>query len=279
MTPGDENILATLNLLVFLHHARKENNLNLSEEEKHLILVKQEYLNKGGISLPVFHNTLKILDKKGYLMGVSIVDDDFHEKVKGFTSEEGFGEILSKIPDVNVDFFTPNGKQFIADLVSSKIPPQYTFDVKAFEEEKITIKEVLEQTRDIFQVHNNDLVSYVILLPFRSIEKLLEKMNDGRSFEEIQDSDIWYNRSAYEFHIGDVIVPVSYQGKPNIEHDVLLKLTDSLKDGVIWFDEINTYKPRSLKDALTKFVNKNEKLSQIFTVHSNRLEFRKDIFN
>jgi len=268
----------TVNLLVFLYHAKKENCFNLPEQEKNLLLIKQEHLNKAGITLPIFHNTLKLLDKKGYLMGLTVVDDDFHTKAKDFASGDGYNEILAKIPDINAEIFSPEGKNMFAERISDILPPQYHFDMEAFSNEKITVKDLLDQTKDFFKIYSDDVVSYVMLFPFRSIEKLLQQMNIGRSFDDIQDSGIWYDPNKFEFHLGKEIISTSYQGKPNIEHDVLAKLEDNLSDGVVWFDDIDSYKPRPLKDALIKFVHKHEQLKEIFSVYADRLEFNKKAF-
>lgn len=278
MKPRDENLIATTNLLVFLYRARKENSPHLSAEERQLLLIKLEYLDKAGITLPIFHNTLRLLDRKGYLMGVSIIDDDFHKKIKEAVSDRGYEEALSQIPDLNAEFFTPEGKKKILEKLSGITPPQYEFNADGFKNEKVTVKQVLDETRSVLKTHQDNIVSYVMLWPFRSVETLLDKLNDGENFDDIQDSGVWYDPLKYEFHLGNEVVPTSYQGKPNIEHDVLVRLPDFLDDGVIWYDEIDSHKPRSLKDALTKFVRKNEQLEKMFTVHKDRLEFDKLAF-
>lgn len=278
MTPGDQQMYTTVNLLVFLYHARKENGFNLSEEQQYMLLLKQEYLDKAGITLPVFHNTLKLLDKRGYLMGFTVLDDEFHSKVHEFLNDDTYNDMLSKIPDLNAEIFTPDGKEKMAEKLREITPPQYHFDEEGFKDEKITIKEFLDQARGLLKNHRDEIISYVFLLPFRSVEKLLEQLNAGRSFDEIQDSGTWYDPIKFEFHLGDQTIPVSYQGKPNIEHDVLAKLDDNLSDGVVWYDDVDSYKPRPLKDALIKFIDKHKQLGEIFIVHADRLEFDKKAF-
>ena len=70
MNPKEQNIINTLNLLVLLFRVRKQAIPKLTDEQQHTLKVTKEHLATAGIAIPVFINTLKTLDDKGYLRSI-----------------------------------------------------------------------------------------------------------------------------------------------------------------------------------------------------------------
>jgi len=278
MSPKDTNILNALNLLTLLFRSNKQKSPKLSEEETHTLTVTEQLLAKADINLPVFLNTLTTLADKGYLFAVGIHDDEFHEKIREGFKEESYNQALEEISKAGIDKLTVQQKTVIAQAFQKMMPANAQVDLDDFINDDISIKEILDDARNVYKDHKDGEVAKILLMPFRDIDVLLTKMNDGKSFDEIQDSEIWYDEKNLEFRIGDIKILTKYQGKPNVEHYVLILIKDSLNDGVIWYDDIEQRSARSLKDSLLKFINKDQRLQDVFTVHTNRLEFSKEAF-
>lgn len=279
MTPKDQNILSVVNLLVLLFCARKQHLPKLPEEDQHLLTVTKEHLQGANLSIPVFVNTLKTLHERGYLIAVSIFEDEYHEKIRDVFKDGNYNLLLEQLSVHKNNELTIEQKRIIAESFQNMAQPNSRVSNDAFLDEKITFTDLLSDTKRILDDHKDNDVSHVVLMPFRDIEKLLGKMNNGKSFDVIQDSRIWYDNTKYEFHIGDTIIPISYQGKPNVEHVVLDLLQHNMRDGVIGYEDIDGYSPSSLRGALMRFVNRNAKLKKIFKVCRDRLEFDKEAFN
>lgn len=278
MSPQDQNILDAINLLSLLFRARKQKLPKLSDEEQHTLTVTKEHLAGADISIPVFLNTLKTLNGKGYLTSIGIFENEYHDKIREVFEEKKYNSIIQELSKHSLNNLPAEQKEAIAEELRRMAPPNVEVDTDSIIDQEINLTDFLDEGRKVFADHKDDDVAVVLLVPFRDIDTLLEKMNAGESFDEIQDSCVWYDPEKYEFHVGEDVVSTAYQAKPNVEHDVLSRLVEDLDEGVIWFDDIEHRTPRSLKDALLKFVDKNDKLKEVFAVHHDRLEFDKEAF-
>lgn len=275
MTPKHKNIYEVVNLLVLIYSSQK-NDPKLSEEQKLLLAIKEHHLEQAKISLPVFHNTLRYLYKRGYIQAIPILDNSEHDEIEKFISDKGYSEVLSHIPQNDPEFLTEQGKEKIAEDFQKVIPPNYRLDKSALNQDDTTQKEFLNFTRNVLKYHSRDVVEYVAVWPFRSVERLLEKLDEGQDFDEIQDSGTWYDPINYKFHFGNIVIDTSYQGKPNTEHFVLELFNEYVDDGVIGFEDIHAHTPPALKRAMIRFIDKDHKLKQLFTVHSTYVTINKD---
>jgi len=274
MNPRNENLLKTLNLLTLLFNVKSENS-TLAEEEQHTLHITKEHVVDTNLTIHTFINTLKLLSDKGYLRQLSIFEDKYRGDINNFYSDETNNDLIKQL-SVNPEISNKLKESLIDDLKKAGIK----VDIEEMKDQDISIEDLINDVKPHFQtLTDKNNVSLILLMPFRNINHLLKRMNDGKDFDDIQDSEFYYNSDKYEFHAGDDVISVSYQSKPNIEHDVLIRLRDEQSNGMIWYDDVDSYKPRALKDALIKFVNKNKKLSEIFTVHSDRLEINKDYLN
>lgn len=278
MTPKNRNILDVLNLLTLLFRVRKQAFPKLSDEEKHTLTVTKEHLQGANLSIPVFINTLNILANKGYLTAVSIFEKEYHQKMRDAFVDDNYNLVLEELSKHGLDKLSNEQKIALGQSLEKIAPPQYKLDTDALLKTDISYKDFLDDAKIAFENHTDEDVSKIILFPFRDIDFLLEKMNDGMTFDEVQDSSIWYDSMKYEFHVGDDVIPTSYQGKPNVEHYVLEKLHDCLDDGVIGYEDVDGHKQESLKSNLQKFVKKHKRLRKIFKIRKDRLEFDREAF-
>jgi hypothetical protein len=278
MTPIENDLYKTLNLLVMLSRSRRQLFPKLSEEEKATLMISKQILHDSGLTIPEFTNCLHLLGEKGYTWHMVFFDDHLRSQIDGFVNGSEYDGLIDKLKALDTPEFSDKLKASVVQDFEKIMPAGSIIDQEMVKSDDITFSQAFDEGIQKYKKMRTEEVALVLLMPFRNIEKLLEKIQSGKSFDEIQDSSIWYDTTKYEFHIGDEIIPTSYQGKPNIEHTVLEKLNECFDDGAIWFDDFSDYKPRALKDALSKFVNRNEGLKQVFTIHSDRLEFAKEAF-
>lgn len=278
MTPQDQNILNTLNLLAMLFNANKHKVPKLTDEELHTLTIKKEYLVNDNISLSILSNTLQTLANKGYLIANTIFDSEYHEKIREAFSDEVYGPAMKQLEECGKNLLTQEQKIQLLEAFTKITPLGMEPDAEAFLSEDVSIVNMFDGAREAFKNHTDDVIAKVVLMPFRDINKVLKQMDIGKSFDEILDAEFWYNEEKYEFYLQDSVISTAYQDKPNIEHYVLRLIPEHLYDGVIWYDEVEGRTSRSIKDALRKFVSKDKRLESIFKIHSSRLEFDAGVF-
>ena len=261
-----------------LFKARKLTVPKPSEEEQHVLTIIKEHVTDADITIPALYNCLDALDRKGYLVAFVLHEQELRNDMQKLYGSTQFEKTVAELKKLEGNTLSVEQKQKIADALKKRLPPGMDFPEQDFLNEELSISNLLEETRDVIEYQKEDMVATIVLLPFRSIEWLLEQMNTGLPFDDIKDPGVWYDPSKYEFHIAGETISTSYQGKLNIEHDVLMQLHNFLDDGVIYYDEIDTHKPKAIKDAFTRFIKKHPELPNIFTVHLDRLEFDKTSF-
>jgi len=283
VNPKERNLLDALNLLTLLFRARKQSIPKLNDEQQHTLTVTKEHLALAELSTPIFINTLKTLHERGYLMAVSIFEDKAHLVIQESFSDEKYSEILKEIEKVDTKEVQEKLKLGIADVLEKMKPANQQFDRDGFMNEKVTIKDLLETTREVLKNHTNEDVSTVILMPFRSIERLLEKMNEGITFDEVRDAGVWYENDAGLLHFDEQSISTNHTRKRYV-HFALQSLFGQFKNNQIDFVEIPEFDDakgkekelKSFRDSLSSFIKKHKRLSEIFSVHSTYLEINEE---
>ncbi len=277
MTPREQNILAVLNVLRLLFHARKQVP-HLKDEEQHTLRITYEHINLSALTVPVFLNTLTQLDSKGYLVGFYVFEQKAHPEIQKFLADENYEKVLNELANLDTTDFVEALNLAGTDMIEKTIPANIFIPKEVFLENDMNIKDVLDAARDAIKGNPPEVVATIVLSPFRSIERLLEKMNNGISFEDVKDAGIWYDPERYEFHFDDQTVSVGYQNKPNKEHFALKALFNQFSENRIDYTDIPEFEQNkmkaekiSYKDALNRFVKKHPRLSQIFSVHADHL--------
>lgn len=149
--------------------------------------------------------------------------------------------------------------------------------------EKVTIKDLFETTREVLKNHTNKDVSTVILMPFRNIERLLEKMNEGTTFDEVKDAGVWYENDEGLLHFDEQSVSTKHTRKRYV-HFAFQALFNQFESNQLDFVEIPEFddakgkekEMKSFRDALSSFIKKRPRLADIFTVHSTYLEINEE---
>jgi hypothetical protein len=282
MTPRDKNIYSTVNVLCMLFDARKIVP-NLSDEQSHTLTVSKEHLTDADISVPVFVNTLKVLDEKGYLFGVSTFGQEARDELKKLQSNPEYEKILSELDKIDLSGFESEAKNMMSQVISKRMPPGCEFDHDEFMKESGDFKEWLTNAKEALREMNDETISTVVLMPFRSIERLLEKMNSGIKFDDIKDPGIWYENDNGAFHFDEQTVSTQHNRKRYV-HYALQALFNQFENNEIDYVDIPEFddskgmekEMKSFRDALSGFIKKEDRLKEIFTVHSTHLEIHEE---
>ena len=277
MSPQDQNILNVLNLLTLLFRSQKQNSPRLSPDQQHTLRVTKEHLVSNEITIAVFINTLNILSDKGYLLSVAIFEEKFHSEIREFYGDK-YPVVIEQLNKLDLTDAMKTAKEKMADTFEKMKPADYVFDREEFVKSDMTFVDLLQDVKPLYENHTNDDVALVILMPFRSIDRLLKKLNQGMKFDDIQDAGIWYDSQNYLFNISDRTIPTSHQNKPNKEHFALLALFSTPEQRIIDFDDIpefdssNENERKAYYDALNRFLKKDSELPKIFDLHKGHLE-------
>ena len=244
MTPREQNLFRTITLLTMLFRSNKRKVPTLSEQEQHTIIVTKEHLQNEQLPLSAFVNSLDLLDQKGYLMAHSILDQKEHMQLQETLSDENYRAAVKELEAEGQPQLSPELKESIFTVYKNAAPELGKEEKQEFIDQKITYQELIDLGRDTLINSTGDEVSYVVLLPFRNLETLYEKMADGQKFDDIQNASIWYDPNQKVLHANGKKIQTHYQAKANIEHDVFLLIPDSLDEGTVWFDDIPNRKAR-----------------------------------
>ena len=282
MNPGDKNVYDATNILCMLFDARKIVP-NLSAEQKHTLHISKEHLSGANISVPVFINTLKTLDEKGYLFGVSTFGQDARDELKKLQNKHEYENILAQLDKIDLTNFESEAKDMMSQTLSKKMPPGYEFDVDGFMEESGGLKEWIELTKEALIEAGDETISIVVLMPFRSIERLLEKMNSGIKFDDIKDAGLWYEQDNGTLHFDEKTISTQH-GRKRYVHYALQSLFNQFENNEIDYVDIPEFDEaretelelKSFRDALSSFVKKDSRLKEIFTVHGTSLELHEE---
>ena len=255
----------------------------LSEELKHTLKITKENLASADLTIPVFINTLAELTRKGYLTALSVFEDKYHPEILKFLDDAEYAKTLKELEKIDTSAFIEKYKMAIADSLQETAPANVQGIREEILSEEIDIKTLLDTSREALQGYTPEVVSTVVLSPFRDIERLLEKMNDGIAFEAVKDAGIWYDSIAHELHIDDTTISTSYQNKPTKAHFALQALFKQFGEPQIDYvdipefdlDHMDTEK-KSYRDSLNRLLKKHPRLKELFTVHTGHLSIQGD---
>lgn len=272
MTPGEKNILDTLNLLVFLLRSQTHIISITGKGERNIIYVNKEDLAEAGLSIPTFINTLELLTDKRYLISAPTIESKDYHTIK---------EVFSKFRDEDIQVLDQKLKDAF-DKVSQKILPVNS-EFNLSDSKHISVKDMFEQTEKLLKSSDKSSFLIITLMPFRSISRLLEKLNSGISFDDIQDDEIWYDNQNLKLHVGKKVVNTSYKGGPSRAHFLFDFLFNKSKDLIVDYSDISqfdmenkTKENRAYADSVRNLFRRNKWLKPVFSVHSDRLEVNKN---
>lgn len=272
MTPHTSGLYKTLHLLVMLWRSNRQRIPKLELAEQAVLKINRQVLRDAGLTVPELANYLTWLAERHYAEGIVIFHDKYRERVKKEMDGDAGKRITVALQTLDKEAGDGKAKQMVIEHIKSKLPHHMELDEEEVEADGVSMSDLSGEGYKLFKRLQPDEISLVVLFPFRSVERLLERIGDGEKPSEIKDEGTHYDHEKHIFYIGEEPIPVSHQGKENIEHHVLIHFEQAKKTGKIWFDDIDGFRPNSLKRAMYRFLEKDKRLEALFSVHRDRIE-------
>ena len=279
----DEIIRKTASLLS-LHFQQKRMFTLPKTEERYTLHIKKEHISDAGLTIPDFLLSADILAEKGYLVCSRLVDENNRNIMKQFIDDPSqFPEINAVMEKLN----QPDTLQKLHDdvMVAFKNvkPKNMEMDLRDDEKPDYTMEDVLNDGIKGIGTDLIDLVAVVILMPFRDIERVYNKMQSGLTFDQVKDPGLWYEADKYTLHFEDKEIILEHQNKPNISHYALMALFDK-KEHFLDYVDIPQFDPqkdrddekRTFKDSLHGLLKKHPELVPVFTVGTHTFSIYTD---
>ena len=93
-------------------------------------------------------------------------------------------------------------RKYFKPLIKTLVPQKHVRNVSEVIEEEVTLSELFADSNKNFEGHTEENVSYILLSPYRDLNRLLSKLNEGESLKDIQDQELWFdplNDTLYYF--------------------------------------------------------------------------------
>lgn len=281
MNPTEQNVFKTLNLLMMLSRARQQFSHGFTDEEKATLFISRQILADSDLTVPELANSLQRIAKKGYIWHMVLFDEHLRSQINDFIGSDQYQDILGKLgKELDTKEVSKKLHKATIDDFSKMIPPSVNINPDDTEEELPKFTELFEDGLEVFKKLRPDEIGFVLLMPFRNIEMLYQKVGAGERFDDIQDDGFWYDNKNLEFHIDGQIIKTSYQNKPNLVHTVLNAFFSKPDISKVEYEEMIGFDVTkgngAYRDAMRKFVKKHPKLKDMFSVHEYDTEFHPD---
>lgn len=283
MSPKDQNILETLNILTLSYRSQKTCLLPLSEEQRHTLFITKENVEGTKISIPTFINTLETLATSGYLSYTPMHEQKFHDEFKSFIDSPLYSDAINQIKSSQTEEATLELKSGIATIFENTIPKDYSYDKDGLMAEPLGIADLFVQGLNVMKGKPEQTIAVVILMPFRSIDRLLSKMNDGIKFDHVKDPGLWYDSQNFILHFEEDSIHTKYN-KLSYVHFAMQSLFNNEEITELYYAEIPEFDTsketqKELKayyDSLKGFIDANPKLETVFSIHTKYFEINND---
>lgn len=282
MLAGDQKILNTLELLVTLSNSRRRFSHDLSDEEKETLTVSKQLITDSGLTIFQFVRALKKLGDKGYIQYFVIYDEHIRSQIDEQLKKEGLEAELKKLEVHDTKELSDRMKTETIDSINKIAPAGKKLNPEDSKDEFIKISDASRGGIELYKKLRPDEIAMIFILPFRSLERLYEKMDADIRFEQVQDTNIWYEPAKYRLHVGNHIFNTGNRGSATRVHHILNKLfsEQNISDFVVdytdveYFDDIDGIEKENKRHYLSMytFLKTNGKLRDIFINHSDRLE-------
>jgi hypothetical protein len=275
MTIQEKDIKFTLNQLIVLHRQQQVFKNVWTAEQLNTLQIKKEHVIDAGLTIPIFLNTLEEIAKKGYLSNTPIIDQKHRNQLADVKAGKHQTEITDLLLKVDTIETQEKLKAGIAKIFRNTLPHDYEFNEAGFMASEINIEDLMTAGMEAF-TDTTDLVAVVVIMPFRSIERLLSKMNEGIAFNEVKDPGLWHDASSYTLFFNDQKYLTKYRNDPIKAHFVFQVLfskpTETLDFNSIPDAESN----KVYFDSLSHFIEKHPDLEPIFAITSSSITINQD---
>lgn len=283
MSPRDQKILKTLELLVMLKRSKRQFSNVLTDEQMYTLMISKQFISDAGLTIPEFTNSVEAVSEKGYIFHIVIFDDNLRSQVDEFVNSSQYNEALEKLKELDTEENSNMLKLATQQQFSQFLPSGVEFDQDEIDRDSFKLTDVVEFGINKFKDFQPDDIGFILLMPFRDIETLLTKMNSGKKFDDIQDDGFWYDNSKFEFHIDGEVITTSSRGLPNLSHTVLSLIFNNPPIYKVEYEQMPNFDPskgnEAYRDAMRKFIKKHPKLEIMFSVHLYDTEFNPDSYS
>lgn len=269
----EQDLKLTLNQLIVLHRQQQVFKNVWTTEQLNTLQIKKEHVIDAGLTIPVFLNTLDEIANKGYISYTPIVDQNYRNQLADAKAGDYKAEIADTLSKVDTPEAQQKLKAGIATIFKNTMPHDYEFDEAGFMASEISIKDLMTVGMQAI-TDTTDLVAVVVLMPFRSIKRLLSQMNKGVAFADVKDPGLWYDAELHVLHFNGSQYPTKYRNDPSKTHFVFQTLFLSPNNTLDYsaIPEPNTNK--TYFDSLRHFVEKYPELIHVFAIYSDRIQIK-----
>lgn len=279
MNQGDEIIFKTLHLLLMLYHSKQQFSIGLPEDQKATLEISRQIILDAGLTIPQFCNALQKLSTKSYTWHFIVYDEDKRKKLDNFLASDKRKKFIEKLREKDTKEISDKLKSAVKADINAQLRHGQKITDEEIEMDEIKLSDEYENSFKIFEKLEPHEIGIVVVMPFRSIERLLKKIEDGATFDQVQDADIWYDSKKYQLHVGKAVFITANRGAPIKAHFALETLFNQSGHSVIDYSDIDSFdsenrtkSSKSFADSLRNFIKPNGKLKDIFSVYSDRLE-------
>lgn len=282
MSPKDQNILKTVSLLL-LHFQQNQLLTKPKTEERYTLHIIKEHVVDAGLTIPDFLLSADVLAEKGYLFCARLVDENNRNILKQFIDNPAHFPELNLIKEkLNQPDKLQSLHTGIIDAFKKFKPKSLDFDFQKNERPDYTIDDLIGDGMKGVGKDMTNLVAVIILMPFRDIERVYNKIQSGLTFDEVKDPGLWYEADKCTLHFEDTEIILEYQNKPNKSHYALMALFDKNDHSLDYvdipqFDHLKnkTIEKRTFTDSLRGLLKKHPELEPVFTIGAHSVSITK----
>lgn len=277
MSPSDQSMLKTLDLLVTISHSRAKFPPGLSDEEKDTIIINRQLISDTGLTIFQFISAIRKLGNRGYTSHQIFYDERLRTQLDEELKKLELESELKKLEVLDTEENSEKMKSATVKGLNRVAPPGKKLDPEELKDEFIKISDLSRKGIEAYKKLKPEELGYVWLMPFRSLERLHNKMNGGMSFEHVQDTDIWYDHDKKILYVGSTKFLTNYRGTTSRTHFILSSLFKNLDKGLtIGYDEVEEFEEttngnKKHYDSMRHFVKDNGKLKDIFQIFTDRV--------
>jgi len=237
MTPKDQKMLKVLELLTTLHKSKQHFSHGRTEEEKHILSISKQFISDSGLTTFEFIRAVEKLSLKGYIQHFIIFDDYARTQMDKELKSKELQVELKKLESFDT-------KEISEKIISGSIadmnkimPSGQELTEEDFKDEQIKVSELSKDGLSLYKRLRPDEIGYIFILPFRSLDRLLDKIETGMGFEDVEDVNIWYEPLNFRLHFGKTIFTTAYRNTPTNVHFILSCLFNgNLKDQTVDYE-------------------------------------------
>lgn len=289
MNPKNQKILKTLELVIPLYNSKQLFSGHIPVEEKAILTVSKQLVEASGLTIMEFVYAMRQLSEKGYTQHFIIFDDHTRAKLDEALQNQQLESEFKKVEQLDTPEMSEKIKNQTIESFNKIANKGNELTLEDIKDENFKLSDAAKDGINLYKRLRPDEIGLVLILPFRSLERLQEKMQNGMRFTEVQDSNIWYDSKNFKLHVGKAIFNASDRGSRTRVHYILDAMFNKEREDKLILDYSSA---ENFNDAggaekenkrhylsMRTFLKTNGKLRDIFHNYSDRLEINPAYLN